>query len=158
MGTSLIRNCPPLGPYSRPMPRPLWWSWGGGAVSYERGAEREFFIDNLLVRIHLIIEMIWWTGPAPCELEFPFPGSLISTSLAICTMFARQRVTWGGNVQRFRGGLVFKAHRLTWGPVDLRRRCSPRSSDSLMSDSHRHPVCGPVFKQKCAAVPRRARI
>jgi len=26
--------------------------------------EREFFIDNLLVRIHFIIEMIWWTGLA----------------------------------------------------------------------------------------------
>ena len=25
-GTSLIRNCPPLGPYSRPVPRALWWS------------------------------------------------------------------------------------------------------------------------------------
>ena len=24
-GTSLIRNSPPLGPYSRPMPRNLWW-------------------------------------------------------------------------------------------------------------------------------------
>ena len=23
-GTSLIRNCPPLGPYSRTMPRALW--------------------------------------------------------------------------------------------------------------------------------------
>ena len=29
--------------------------------------EREFFIDNLLVRIHFIIEMIWWTGLAPWE-------------------------------------------------------------------------------------------
>ena len=29
-GTSLIRNCAPLGPYSRNMPRALWWSWGGG--------------------------------------------------------------------------------------------------------------------------------
>ena len=28
--TSLIRNRPPLGPYSRDMPGPLWWSWGGG--------------------------------------------------------------------------------------------------------------------------------
>ena len=28
-------------------------------------AEREFFIDNLLVRIHFIIEMIRWTGLAP---------------------------------------------------------------------------------------------
>jgi len=44
--------------------------------------EREFFIDNLLVRIHLIIEMIWRTGLAPWEFEFPFPGSLISTLLA----------------------------------------------------------------------------
>jgi len=30
-------------------------------------AEREFFIDNLLVRIHFIIKMIWWTGLAPWE-------------------------------------------------------------------------------------------
>ena len=28
-GASLIRNRPPLGPYSRPMPRALCWSWGG---------------------------------------------------------------------------------------------------------------------------------
>ena len=31
-------------------------------------AERDFFIDNLLVRIHFIIEMIRWTGLAPCNL------------------------------------------------------------------------------------------
>ena len=30
--------------------------------------EREFFIDNLLVRIHCIIVMIKWTGIAPWEL------------------------------------------------------------------------------------------
>ena len=41
-----------------------------------RPAEREFFIDNLLVRIHLIIVMIRWTGLAPWEFEFPFPGTL----------------------------------------------------------------------------------
>ena len=35
--------------------------------------KREFFIDNLLVRIHFIIEMIWWTGLAPWGFEFPFP-------------------------------------------------------------------------------------
>ena len=29
-GASLIRNRPPLGPYSRPLPRALWCSWGGG--------------------------------------------------------------------------------------------------------------------------------
>ena len=43
--------------------------------------EREFVIDNLLVRIHFIITMIRWTGLAPREFEFPFPGSLTSTFL-----------------------------------------------------------------------------
>jgi len=43
--------------------------------------EREFFIDNLLVRVHFIIMMIRWTGLAPWEFEFPFPGSLTSTFL-----------------------------------------------------------------------------
>ena len=36
--------------------------------------EKEFFIDNLLVRIHFIIVMIRWTGLAPWEFEFPFPA------------------------------------------------------------------------------------
>ena len=44
--------------------------------------EREFIIDNLLVRIHFTIVMIRWTGLAPWEPEFPFPGSLTSTFLA----------------------------------------------------------------------------
>ena len=44
-------------------------------------AEREFFIDNLLVRIHFIIVMIRWIGLAPWEFELPFPGSLTSTFL-----------------------------------------------------------------------------
>jgi len=43
--------------------------------------EREFFIGNLLVRIHLIIVMIRWAGLAPWEFEFPFPGCLTSTFL-----------------------------------------------------------------------------
>jgi len=34
------------------------------------------FIDNLLVRIHFVVVMIRWTGLAPWEFEFPFPGSL----------------------------------------------------------------------------------
>jgi len=37
---------------------------------------------NLLVRTHFIIVMIRWTGLAPWESEFPFPGSLTSTFLA----------------------------------------------------------------------------
>ena len=32
-------------------------------------AAREFFIGNLLVRIHFIIVMIRWTGLAPWEFE-----------------------------------------------------------------------------------------
>jgi len=40
--------------------------------------KREFFIDNLLVRIHFIIVMIRWTGLAPWKFIFPFPGSLTS--------------------------------------------------------------------------------
>ena len=43
--------------------------------------EREFFVDNLPVRIHFIIVMIRWTGLAPWESEFPFPGRLASTFL-----------------------------------------------------------------------------
>jgi len=39
-------------------------------------SQREFFIYNLLIRIHFIIVMIRWTGLAPWEFEFPFPGSL----------------------------------------------------------------------------------
>ena len=45
-------------------------------------SQREFFIDNLLVRIHFFIVMIRWTGLAPWEFEFLFSGSLTSTFLA----------------------------------------------------------------------------
>jgi len=57
----------------------------------------EFFIDNLLVRVHFTIVMIRWTGLAPGEVEFPFPGSLASTFLVICGAFAllfRLRNSW----------------------------------------------------------------
>ena len=45
------------------------------------GGEREFAIDNLLVRNQYIIVMMRWTGLAPWESVFPFPGSLTSTFL-----------------------------------------------------------------------------
>ena len=57
------------------------WHLQPGALGHASIAERDFFIDNLLVRIHFIIEMIRWTGLAPWEFEFPFPGSLTSTFL-----------------------------------------------------------------------------
>ena len=54
----------------------------GASMSAEaKAGEREFFINNLLVRIHFIIVMIRWIGLAPWEFEFPFPSSLISTFL-----------------------------------------------------------------------------
>ena len=40
--------------------------------------EREFCIDNLLVRVH---RCFWCTSLAPWEFEFPFSGSIISTFL-----------------------------------------------------------------------------
>ena len=46
-----------------------------------RQRERVFFIDCLLVPIHFIVEMIRWTGLAPREFEFHFPGNLTSTFL-----------------------------------------------------------------------------
>ena len=49
--------------------------------------EREFFIDNLLVRVHVIVVMIRWTGLASWDFEFPFPGSLTSTFLDFCPTF-----------------------------------------------------------------------
>ena len=57
--------------------------WETGQVPSRR--EREFFIDNLLVRIHFIIVMRRWTGLAPWEFEFPSPGSLTSTFLGLAT-------------------------------------------------------------------------
>jgi len=59
--------------------------------------EREFFIDNLLARIHFIIVMIRWTGRAPWEFEFPFPGSLTSTFLGSCDLawFSHSRLDKG---------------------------------------------------------------
>jgi len=65
------------------------------------GTEREFFIDNLLVRIHYIIVIIKWTGLAPWEFEFPFPGSLTSTfldgtlsSLVGVALLPKKLVSW----------------------------------------------------------------
>jgi len=45
-------------------------------------SQSEFFIDNLLVRVHFTILMTRWTGLAPWEFVFPFPGSFTSTFLS----------------------------------------------------------------------------
>ena len=66
-----------------------------------RAAKREFVIDNLLVWAHFIIVMIRWTGLAPWECVFPFPGSLISTFLGVLQvtslLLRRVQVPWRFN-------------------------------------------------------------
>ena len=68
--------------------------------------KREFFIDNLLVRIHFIIVMIRWTGLAPWEFEFPLPGSLTSTFLLqVCNIsIVSFALTFGLTVARNQRG------------------------------------------------------
>ena len=56
--------------------------------------EREFFIDNLLVRIH---RCFWCTGLAPREFDSPFPGSLISTLLG-CDRMERENTSKVGRL------------------------------------------------------------
>ena len=62
------------------------WGEGGAPKASSDGeagrvavsaAEIEFFIDNLLVRIHFIIVMIWWNGLAPWEFELHLGPSWI---------------------------------------------------------------------------------
>jgi len=64
----------------REYPR-CWTGWPRRSRAQRSPAERDFFIDNLVVRIHSINVMIRWTGLAPWGFEFPFPGSLTSTFL-----------------------------------------------------------------------------
>jgi len=73
---------------------------------------REFFIDNLLVRVHFIIVMIRWTGLAPWEFKFPFPGSLTSTFRSRCRQKQQMKAMIESAIRNGRGGLVFEAHRL----------------------------------------------
>ena len=41
-----------------------------------RPGESELFLDNLLVRIHLVIEMCWWAGLAPWDFDSLFQVAL----------------------------------------------------------------------------------
>ena len=85
--------------------------------------EREFFIDNLLVRIHSIIVMIRWTGLAPWELEgVPWGG-------------------WGPSVLSGRGcrGSTARANLPTWGAVSERLvfHCRTTSASTAPCTSRR---------------------
>jgi hypothetical protein len=49
---------------------------GATLISVAQGydpRDRDFFTGNLLLRIHFVIEMIWWTGLTPWEFELTFP-------------------------------------------------------------------------------------
>ena len=78
----LFATRPFPGPISRPLNVIEKPRMSSASRSYctrkEQPSEREFFIDNLLVRIH---RCFWCTDLAPWEFESPFPGSLISTFL-----------------------------------------------------------------------------
>ena len=64
-GASLIRNCPLLGPYSRPMPGPLWWSGGGGRFlmsevplySFGRSACMAAVLEVVIVSLSLSLSL-----------------------------------------------------------------------------------------------------
>ena len=64
-------------------------------ISHDKNqVEREFFIDNLLVRIHFIIVMIRWTSLALWVFESPFSGSLTSTFLEEEASNQRKHAVW----------------------------------------------------------------
>ena len=50
--------------------------------------------------------MIWWTGLAPWEFGFPFPGSLVSTFLVGHTMYVLRHWWWTGHCLLSWGGQV----------------------------------------------------
>jgi len=77
---------------TRPVPRR---SCSMLALSTAPCKDRDFFIDNLLVRIHFIIAMIRWTGLAPWEFEFLFSGSLTFTFLVPCCNMGCVLRDWG---------------------------------------------------------------
>ena len=55
--------------------------------------EGEFFLDNLLVRIHLIIVMIKWTGLAPWEFKFPnLPTNQLTSSPTVPTAPSKNNI------------------------------------------------------------------
>jgi len=95
--------------------------------------ERKFFIDNLLVRMHFIIMMFRWTGLAPWEFEFLFAKlperKFFTDNLLVRIHFIIVMIRWTG-------------HSGTWSMALRAERTNLRTTTL----------------QKCAVVPRRARI
>ena len=55
-------------------------------------SQREFFIDNLLVRINFIFVMIRWTCLAPWEFEFLFQVEMCLTAHVVSLDTANKTV------------------------------------------------------------------
>ena len=74
-----LRYSPPIDIPS--LPEVTTWEFPTPSEFPSLPTERVFFIDNLLVQIQFVIVMTRWTGLAPWEFVFSFPGSLTSTFL-----------------------------------------------------------------------------
>ena len=125
-----------------------WWVRPGASppTSHEDApplSEREFFIDNLLVRIHFIIVMIRRTGLAPWECEFPLPGSLTSTFLQVPHARERRRQRSGetlGHASR----ALFNAYGLGARPDGLTGPYTLHPTPGTLHPYNLHPTPYPT--------------
>ena len=97
----------------------------------------EYFTDHQLVRIHFIIEMISWTGLAPREFEFCFPGSLICTFHRVHLSSAARLAHQSASPGRFSTPAWTDGHRIhpppciAYPPALLHIICSRRFASSF---------------------------
>ena len=82
-GTSLVRNSALLGPYSRPMPGTLRWSWGGMLFLM---SEVPLYIPRMLVAVHR-------KDLAPCYLMRVLCAILCVGFALLYTYFEAKRAT-----------------------------------------------------------------
>ena len=112
-----------------------------GQIQQHLHPEGNFFIDNLLVRMHFVVEIIWWTGLAPWEFQFPFPGNLKSTFLIIpCSRLPYIYPLGAGAVESVRLGAVEAALRTGYSP--------PKLLAALWTSTFVHRVCATTVHSK----------
>ena len=116
--------------------------------------EREFFIDNLLVRIYLTIVIVRWTGLAPWNFS-PSPDvHRVSSSLS-------GPVDPSFRALSGRPKLTVRRHKFNQYSLPRKHRLlsTVKSSYSrLIGTTTAQQKCRRTAQQKCGAVPRRARI
>jgi len=115
-----------------------------------RSRDREFFIDNLLVRIHFITVMIWWTGLAPWEFKFSFPGSCIPPFLGRCHTTAWKQCRRGHDTRRVGVDICHHSFETRCDSVDSGRD----SADNLPRTKAKHPE----QEQTCRLISSQARV